>query len=77
MCVDSCGSCLVLALLQVAHDSFTMTQLLTVVNPELQHVHIRYQEQVTWLAGMLFKHVTKVRVLDILLYSIHCPQLSI
>lgn len=46
VCADTSGSCFALALVRVAHDAFNLSQLLTVVNPELHEVEVHYKEQV-------------------------------
>lgn len=46
VCADTSGSCFALALVRVAHDAFNLSQLLTVVNPELHEVEVNYKEQV-------------------------------
>ncbi|MEW5297516.1 MAG: hypothetical protein WDW36_000721 [Sanguina aurantia] len=45
VCADTSGSCFALALVRVAHDAFNLSQLLTVVNPELHEVEVNYKEQ--------------------------------
>ncbi|GLI61359.1 hypothetical protein VaNZ11_003722, partial [Volvox africanus] len=42
VCVDTGGCCFVLALTHIYHDAFDMTQLLTVVHPEMRHVDVTW-----------------------------------
>ncbi|GIL49201.1 hypothetical protein Vafri_5346 [Volvox africanus] len=42
VCVDAGGCCFVLALTHIYHDAFDMTQLLTVVHPEMRQVDVTW-----------------------------------
>jgi len=45
VCVDTAGSCFALALVRVSHDAFNMSQLLTVVHPELHNISVTIRGQ--------------------------------
>ncbi|GIM00083.1 hypothetical protein Vretimale_5012 [Volvox reticuliferus] len=42
VCVDAGGCCFVLALTHIYHDAFDMTQLLTIVHPEMRQVDVTW-----------------------------------
>ena len=44
--MDTSGACLALALVRVSHDAFDMDTVLTIVNPELIRVQVRWEVEV-------------------------------